>query len=91
VAAAESATLLMPVLSRVPPPAPAAPVTEPEEPVPAPVAAPPQGSAGRPLAARDLLARFPAAPGAGSAKARKVFLLNSYLQRLRRGGERDVS
>jgi tetratricopeptide (TPR) repeat protein len=55
------------------------------------VAAPAQGSAGRPLAARDLLARFPAAPGAGSAKARKIFLLNSYLQRLRRGGERDVS
>jgi tetratricopeptide (TPR) repeat protein len=79
-AEAAAATLLMPVMPRVPqaPPPVASPVPEP-------------APAGRPLEARDLLARFPAEPGAGSAKARKVFLLNSYLQRLRRGGERDVS
>ncbi len=102
-AAAAAATLLMPVISRVPPPPAASPVppapvaVAAAEPAPAavpvsePVSEPARAAAGRPLAARDLLVRFPAEPGAGSAKARKVFLLNSYLQRLRRGGERDVS
>jgi tetratricopeptide (TPR) repeat protein len=84
-AAASASTLLMPVISRVPPPSP--PVAA--EPAPAPVPEPAQAAAGgRRLEARDLLARSPAE---GSAKARKVLLLNSYLQRLRRGGERDVS
>lgn len=67
----------------------------PPPPEPAPAAsASAAGAAGRPLEARDLLAGYsPAAAPAGSAgaKARKVFLLNSYLQRLRRGGQRDVS
>ncbi len=93
-AAAAAATLLMPVIARVPPPppAPVAPVAIAEEPAPEPVpSAPVRAAAGRPLEGRDLLAHFPAEPGAASAKARKVFLLNSYLKRLRRGGERDVS
>jgi tetratricopeptide (TPR) repeat protein len=47
----------------------------------------------RPLAARDLLAGYEPGEegGEAEAKARKVFLLNSYLKRLRRGGQRDVS
>jgi tetratricopeptide (TPR) repeat protein len=95
-AAAAAATLLMPVISRVPPPPqPPALATVAAEPAPAPLPEPAQASAaaGRRLEARDLLSRFPAEAeaGAGAAKARKVFLLNSYLKRLRRGGERDVS
>ena len=90
-AAAAAATLLMPVISRVPPPLPSPAA----EPAPAPLPEPSQApaAAGRRLEARDLLSRFPAEAeaGAGSAKARKAFLLNSYLKRLRRGGERDVS
>jgi tetratricopeptide (TPR) repeat protein len=47
----------------------------------------------RPLAARDLLAGYEPGEegGEAEAKARKVFLLNSYLKRLRRGSQRDVS
>jgi len=47
----------------------------------------------RPLAARDLLAGYEPGEEGGEAetKARKAFLLNSYLKRLRRGGQRDVS
>jgi tetratricopeptide (TPR) repeat protein len=47
----------------------------------------------RPLAAGDLLAGYEPGEEGGKmeAKARKVFLLNSYLKRLRRGGQRDVS
>jgi hypothetical protein len=77
----------MPVIARVPPPAPAPAPAAPEPAASEPV----QAAADRPLEGRDLLAHFPAEPGGVSAKARKVFLLNSYLKRLRRGGERDVS
>jgi tetratricopeptide (TPR) repeat protein len=47
----------------------------------------------RPLAARDLLAGYEPGEegGEAEAKARRVFLLNSYLKRLRRGGRHDVS
>jgi tetratricopeptide (TPR) repeat protein len=47
----------------------------------------------RPLEARDLLAGYEPGEEGGEAevKARKVFLLTSYLQRLRQGGQRDVS
>ena len=47
----------------------------------------------RPLAARDLLAGYEPGEegGEAEAKARRVFLLNSYLKRLRRGGQHDVS
>jgi tetratricopeptide (TPR) repeat protein len=47
----------------------------------------------RPLGAGDLLAGYEPGEEGGKmeAKARKVFLLNSYLKRLRRGGQRDVS
>jgi len=47
----------------------------------------------RPLEGRDLLAGYEPGEEGGVAevKARKVFLLNSYLTRLRRGGQRDVS
>lgn len=47
----------------------------------------------RPLEGRDLLAGYEPGEedGMEEAKARKVFLLNSYLTRLRRGGQRDVS
>jgi tetratricopeptide (TPR) repeat protein len=50
----------------------------------------PSPAAGRPLEGRDLLAGYEPR-GEGDAKARRVFLLNSYLKRLRRGGQRDVS
>jgi hypothetical protein len=47
----------------------------------------------RPLEGRDLLAGYEPGEegGPAEAKARKVFLLNSYLTQLRRGGQRDVS
>jgi hypothetical protein len=47
----------------------------------------------RPLEGRDLLAGYEPGEEGGEmeAKARKVFLLNSYLKRLRRVGQRDVS
>lgn len=47
----------------------------------------------RPLAARDLLAGYEPGEEGGEVetKARKAFLLNSYLKRLRRGSQRDVS
>jgi hypothetical protein len=47
----------------------------------------------RPLAGRDLLAGYEPGEEGGETevKARKAFLLNSYLKRLRRGGQRDVS
>jgi hypothetical protein len=47
----------------------------------------------RPVAARDLLAGYEPGEEGGEEelKARKVFLLTSYLQRLREGGQRDVS
>ncbi len=47
----------------------------------------------RPLAARDLLAGYEPGEegGEAEAKARKRFLLNSYLQRLRRGSQSHVS
>ena len=45
----------------------------------------------RALEGRDLLAGYRPAAGEPEGKARKIFLLNSYLQRLRRGGQRDVS
>jgi len=47
----------------------------------------------RPLEGRDLLAGYEPGEEGGpvEAKARKAFLLNSYLTRLRRGGQRDVS
>jgi tetratricopeptide (TPR) repeat protein len=47
----------------------------------------------RPLAGRDLLAGYEPGEEGGEmeVKARKAFLLNSYLKRLRRGGQRDVS
>jgi tetratricopeptide (TPR) repeat protein len=50
-------------------------------------------SAPRPLAGRDLLAGYEPGEEGGEmeAKARKAFLLNSYLKRLRQGGQRDVS
>ncbi|HEX9942891.1 MAG TPA: tetratricopeptide repeat protein, partial [Thermoanaerobaculia bacterium] len=44
----------------------------------------------RPLAARELLAGYEP-EGEAAVKDRKVFLLNSYLQHLRRGSQRDVS
>jgi len=45
-----------------------------------------------PLEARDLLAGYePAAEGEAERKARKAWVLNGYLQRLRRGSQRDVS
>jgi tetratricopeptide (TPR) repeat protein len=56
----------------------------------APVPVPAPAAAGRPLEGRDLLAGYEPR-GEGDAKARRVFLLNSYLKRLRRGGQRDVS
>ncbi|MFL6195243.1 MAG: tetratricopeptide repeat protein [Thermoanaerobaculia bacterium] len=51
------------------------------------------GAERRPLEARDLLAGYEPGEEGGEAevRARKAFLLNSYLQRLRRGGEADVS
>jgi tetratricopeptide (TPR) repeat protein len=47
----------------------------------------------RPLEGRDLLAGYEPGEegGEAEAKARTVFLLNSYLTRLRRGSQRDVS
>ncbi|HEV8578519.1 MAG TPA: tetratricopeptide repeat protein [Thermoanaerobaculia bacterium] len=46
----------------------------------------------RPLAAHDLLAGFErVAGGEAATRARKVWVLNSYLKRLRRGSQRDVS
>jgi tetratricopeptide (TPR) repeat protein len=47
----------------------------------------------RPLEAHDLLAGYQPAGGAGPAegRARKAFLLSRYLERIRRGGQRDVS
>ena len=47
----------------------------------------------RPLEARDLLAGYEPGEEGGEEelKARKAFLLNSYLQRLRQGGQPDVS
>jgi hypothetical protein len=47
----------------------------------------------RPLAARDLLAGYEPGEEGGEteAKARKRFLLNSYLKRLRRGSQSHVS
>lgn len=47
----------------------------------------------RPLMARDLLAGYEPGEEGGEAEAsaRKAFLLNSYLKRLRRGSQRDVS
>ncbi len=47
----------------------------------------------RPLVGRDLLAGYEPGEEGGEmeVKARKAFLLNSYLKRLRRGGQRDVS
>ncbi|HEY0558235.1 MAG TPA: tetratricopeptide repeat protein [Thermoanaerobaculia bacterium] len=47
----------------------------------------------RPLAGQDLLAGYEPGEEGGKmeVKARKAFLLNSYLKRLRRGGQRDVS
>ena len=47
----------------------------------------------RPLAGQDLLAGYEPGEEGGEmeVKARKAFLLNSYLKRLRRGGQRDVS
>jgi tetratricopeptide (TPR) repeat protein len=47
----------------------------------------------RPLEARDLLAGYEPGEEGGEEdlKARKAFLLNSYLQRLRQGGHADVS
>ncbi|HEY3571237.1 MAG TPA: tetratricopeptide repeat protein [Thermoanaerobaculia bacterium] len=47
----------------------------------------------RPLAARDLMAGYEPGEegGEAEAKARKVFLLNSYLKRLRRGSQGHVS
>jgi len=47
----------------------------------------------RPLEGRDLLAGYEPGEEGGEqeTKARKVFLLTSYLQRLRQGGQRDVS
>ena len=59
-----------------------------------PAAPEPAGRKAPPLDAAQLLAGFqPAAGQAGAAgvAARKVFLLNRYLQRLRRGSARDVS
>ena len=46
-----------------------------------------------PLAARDLLAGYEpgSAGGEAEARARKAWALNSYLKRLRRGSQRDVS
>ena len=49
------------------------------------------GTGSRPLAAQDLLAGYEPAAGEAEAKARKAWVLNSYLQRLRRGNQRDVS
>jgi tetratricopeptide (TPR) repeat protein len=58
---------------------------------PAPVqSVAPSPAAGRPLEGRDLLAGYEPRRE-GDAKARRVFLLSSYLKRLRRGGQRDVS
>jgi tetratricopeptide (TPR) repeat protein len=47
----------------------------------------------RPLAVRDLLAGYEPGPAGGEAevKARKAWVLKSYLQRLRRGSQLDVS
>jgi tetratricopeptide (TPR) repeat protein len=47
----------------------------------------------RPVVGRDLLAGYEPGDEGGETevKARKAFLLNSYLKRLRRGGQRDVS
>jgi tetratricopeptide (TPR) repeat protein len=58
------------------------------------VAQPEEAAAAAPLDAHQLLAGFQPTPGqAGGAgvTARKIFLLNSYLKRLRRGSARDVS
>ena len=56
-----------------------------------PAAGGPSGE--RPLEARDLLAGYQPAGGSGPAegRARKTFLLSRYLERIRRGGQRDVS
>ena len=50
-------------------------------------------AAHRSLEARDLLAGYEPGEEGGDAEvtARKVYVLNSYLQRLREGGHRDVS
>jgi len=47
----------------------------------------------RPLEGRDLLAGYEPGEEGGEqeVKARKAYLLTSYLQRLRQGGQRDVS
>jgi hypothetical protein len=50
-----------------------------------------QASEPRPLDAADLLAGFDPGRASGGPNARKIFLLNSYLERLRRGRRRDVS
>jgi tetratricopeptide (TPR) repeat protein len=66
------------------PPAPSAPAAPPTE-------SRTERREGRPLEARDLLVGYAAAEGSEPTRARQVFLLNSYLKRLRRGGQRDVS
>jgi hypothetical protein len=50
-------------------------------------------SGAQPLEARDLLAGYQPAGRSGPAegRARKAFLLSRYLERIRRGGQRDVS
>lgn len=46
----------------------------------------------RPLEARDLLAGYePVAAGEAETRARKAWVLKGYLQRLRQGGQHDVS
>jgi tetratricopeptide (TPR) repeat protein len=59
-----------------------------------PVAAAPQPREARPLDAEQLLAGFQPTPGqtgGDGVTARKIFLLNSYLKRLRQGSAPDVS
>ena len=61
--------------------------------VPAAEAAPVAAAADGHLEARELLAGYQPAGRSGPAegRARKVFLLSRYLERIRRGGRRDVS
>src|SRR5262249_7847472 len=73
-------------LARLAPPPEPVPLPEPVLSKPEPEPAPSRpGPTSPPLSAGQLLAGFAAAPGQSGVTARKVFVLKSYLERLRRG------
>lgn len=63
------------------------------QPAAAPATAAAATAVAKPLEARDLLAGYQPAGRSGpvEGRARKAFLLSRYLERIRRGGRRDVS